>query len=116
MPEKDREAKGDRMLWEDTTLSRHSEIERNCEIGPATAFGGEVGGPWRSNVADMGCGVQSPKRLQATDRSVAPPVPSVTTQVIPENFCGRTGAMTWTGLNVDTLRPAQDCVKILTTE
>lgn len=44
MPEKDREAKGDRMLWEDTTLSRHSEIERNCEIGPATAFGGEVGG------------------------------------------------------------------------
>jgi len=46
------------MLWEDTTLSRHSEIERNCEIGPATAFGGEVGARGGRTLADRGCGVQ----------------------------------------------------------
>jgi hypothetical protein len=86
---KDREAKGDRMLWDDTTLSRHFEIERNCEIRPATAFGGEVCGPvevecWR--IWAVG-GNPPTKRLQPTYRSVASPLPSATTQVISENFC-----------------------------
>jgi hypothetical protein len=47
--EKYREATSDRMLWDDATLSRHFEIEWNCEIRPATADGGEVWGPRGSN-------------------------------------------------------------------
>ena len=101
------------MLWEDTTLSRHSEIERNCEIGPATAFGGEVGGPWRSKVAVMGCGCSRPN---ACKRLIEVSLPLCLPLRLRSSRCVRTGAMTWTGLNVDTLRPAQDCVKILTTE
>lgn len=89
VPEKGREAKGDRMLWDDTTLSRHFEVDRNREIRPAPAFGGEVWGPvevdrWRIWAVD--CKSRT-KRLRPTDRSVASPVPSVTSQVISENFC-----------------------------
>ena len=36
----------------------------------------------RCRIWAVGC--NSPERLQATDRSVATPVPSVATQVIPE--------------------------------
>ena len=85
VPEKDREAKGDRLLWEDTTLSRHSEIERNCEIRPATAFGGEVWGPWRSNAGGYGLwGAIRPNACKRLIDVLLPPVPSVATQVIPE--------------------------------
>ena len=52
--EKYREARSDRMLWDDATLSRHFEIEWNCEIRPATADGGEVWGPERSNAGGYG--------------------------------------------------------------
>ena len=105
------------MLWEDTTLSRPIRDRADLRDRSSDRIWRRGWGPveverWR--IWAVGC--NSPKRLQATDGSVAPPVPSVTTQVIPEIFCVRTGAMTWTGLNVDRLRPAQDCVKILTTE
>ena len=73
MPEKDREAKSDRMLREDTTLSRHSEIERNCEIHPATAFGGEVWGPRRSNAG--GYGLWGAIRLNACKRLIEVSLP-----------------------------------------
>jgi hypothetical protein len=101
------------MLWDDATLSRHFEIQWNCEIRPATADGGEVWGPveverWR--IWAVGC--NSPRRRQPTDRIVASPVAFRYDSGHLGEFLCRIAAMTWTGLDVDRLRPAQDCVKI----